>query len=131
MWPSRWSRPTATRPGYALIKRFAASGSLIGERAQHDAAHAGLERRVVDLAAACLHRHVTAAAIALIDLGVHGPVTLGRVEVDDVDPRRALRCEVLGDRDRVVAVVGLAVEVAFGEAHDAAAAQIDGGIQIH
>ena len=52
------------------------------------------------------------------------------VEVDDVEPSRPLVDEARGDRDRVVAVDRLAVEVAADEPHDAAAAQVDRGQQV-
>ena len=47
------------------------------------------------------------------------------VEVDHVEPARAGRGEPLRHRDRIVAVRGLALEVALAQADDSAAAQVD------
>ena len=54
----------------------------------------------------------------------------GRVEVDDVDPGRALGLEGQGLGHRVVAVDGLAAVVALVEAHAPAVAQVDGRIEL-
>ena len=106
-------------------------------RAHHDAGDAGVGERpgVVDRAhaAAGLHgrppgdrgddrRH---------DAAVRRLTRARRVEVDDVDPRRALLGEVRGDGDGVVAVHGLGRVVALAQPHDVAAAQVDRGIETH
>ena len=52
------------------------------------------------------------------------------IEIDDVDPRRTLIGEGGGDGDGIVAVLGLLVVVALQQPHDAAAAQVDGRVQL-
>src|SRR5262249_60854049 len=51
--------------------------------------------------------------------------------VDDMEPARAERFPAPRDHDRVVAVDRLAREVALGETHAAATAEIDGRIDDH
>ena len=55
----------------------------------------------------------------------------GGIEVDDVDPARALRGEVARDADGIRVVDGLRGEVAAEQAHRVAAAQVDGGIEVY
>ena len=60
--------------------------------------------------------------------GRSGP---GRVEVDDVNPARALRFELARDRDRVRVIDRLRVEVTTKQPHRVAAAQIDGRVEVY
>src|SRR5690606_15369480 len=63
--------------------------------------------------------------------GVGGLTGARRVEVDAVDPRRALGLEPQRHLDRVVAVDDPRVEVALHQLHDLATEQVDGGEQVH
>src|SRR5690606_35274560 len=65
------------------------------------------------------------------ELAVVGLAGAGGVEVDHVDPRHAGGLEPQRDLDGVVGMDGLAVEVALDELDDLAAAQVDGGVQVH
>ena len=84
--------------------------------ADHHAVHAGRESvaRVVDRAhaATALHRARHVGADRLDHAEVRVAAVTGGVEVDHVDPARALRGEAARDRDRIVVVDGLGVVVA-------------------
>ena len=55
----------------------------------------------------------------------------GRVEVDDVDPARAVRFEATRDRDGILVVDGLGREVAAQEAHRVPVPQVDGREEVY
>ena len=62
-------------------------------------------------------RQATAAAIGAIGRGGRGLAGTGGVEVDHVDPPRAVGLELARDRDGIVVVDGLGREVAPEQAH--------------
>src|SRR2546425_69908 len=62
------------------------------------------------------------------EVRLHGPADTRAVEIDDVQPPRAGRLEAAGDRDGIVAVHGLAIELPLHQPHTTPPAQIDGGI---
>ena len=86
-----------------------------------DPRHAVIEKRCVAHAPARLHRYGYGAGDGHHDLAVR-PGSSSRIEIDDVNPRRARGLERTGDRDGVVVVHGLAVEVALMQSHHAASA---------
>ena len=109
-------------------------GVLDRRGADHDPAHTRVEER--------LRGGIVAHPAATLDRRLHGGRDRSdqlavvaraprRVEVDHVDPRGARGLVVLGDRDRVVAIGGLAPEVALDQVHHASAAQVDGRVEVH
>ena len=109
---------------------------ILDGRAPHDhAVHAGREpvTGVVDRA------HTTTALHPHVDVGTdrfdHSQVCLAAVargvEIDDVDPPRALRGEVTRDRDGIVAVNRFRVVVAAEQAHDLPFEHVDRRVQVH
>ena len=132
--PPRWSSPTAT--GTTAATSSTSAGSAHRRRPHHDAGDAGVGEGlgVVDASARrrrsarppARRRRRRSRPTAGRFAGSPGP---RGVEVDDVDPRRALGAEVGGDGDRVVAVDRLGRVVALAQAHDVAAAQVDRRVQ--
>ena len=53
------------------------------------------------------------------------------IEVDEVDPRRGVGCELHGDAHRVVVEGGLAVVVALQESNHRSVAEVYGGDNLH
>jgi hypothetical protein len=103
-------------------------------RPEHDALHAGVERR--------LDRVLVAKPTSKLDrsaerhdvahrLQVLGPAGERPVEVNDVKEARRLVRPAAGGVERVVVVADLATVVALGEPHDVAAANIDRGVEDH
>ena len=64
---------------------------------------------------------------SLDSVGVHGPPLARAVEIDDVQPLRALFDPAARGVGGVLIEDGLAVVIALGEAHAASAADVDGG----
>ena len=86
---------------------------------------------IVTHASPGLHGHVDRRRDRTDHRTVHRLTGARRVEVDDVDPRRAGCGEGTRLRDGIVAVHRLAVVVTLVEPHTAATEQVDGGIQVH
>ena len=80
--------------------------------------------------AAGLHRHAECGDPAQM-LGIGLGTVLGAVEVDHVQPLCAAVDPALGGVERVGVVGGLGVEVALAQPHGAAAADVDGGVEVH
>jgi hypothetical protein len=106
--PSRASMPTTMRPGKRRAEPLAEIGVADGDRPDDRARGAGVEHgadgRLVAEPAADLHRHVDGAADARDDVGLHGRARACAVEVDDVEPARAVVPPAARHRDGVVAV---------------------------
>src|SRR5581483_5938472 len=100
-----------------------------GSGAEDRALRAGIEhaRERVEIAqaAADLHRNRERGTDAGDQRPLRPRASRRAVEVDDMEPRRALARPALGHRDRIVAVRGLRREVALHEAHAAAAPEVD------
>ena len=111
---------------------------LQGGRAEHDPLHARLQhlgdRLLRADAAAGLHPDALGRRRQADDVAQYGALVrhagARRVEVDDVDPAGAAGDVARRQRVRV-AVALLAVEVALGQAHGRAGAQVDGREQLH
>ena len=106
-----------------------------GDRADHDASRTRGEHRGdrvhVAQAAADLHRDRHGTADLAHQMRLQRPASARAVEVDDVQPRRAGRGPGSRDRDGIVAVHRLPVELALHEPDAAATAQVDRRIDDH
>ena len=132
----RTSRPDRDPAGPAAGEPADELGLLERGGADHDPGHAGVEQRLGRRPRRGRPRRpAPACRTDAGDRGDHRPVhrlaAARRVEVDDVDPRRAGVGEHPRLADRVVAVDGLAVEVALVQAHAPPVAQVDRGVQLH
>jgi hypothetical protein len=128
-FPSRASSPIATRSGCAEPR------VLHGDRAHDHAGRTGREHRGhggrVAQPPAHLHRNVDGAADGLDELRLHRTPLARAVEIDDVQPARARGLPAPRDRDRIVAVDRLLIELALEETHAPPAAQVDRGVDDH
>jgi hypothetical protein len=112
-----------------------ARGLPHSDRPQHDARRARLDHRLdgrrVAHPAAHLHRDADRRTDRRDQRRLDRTAGTRTVEIDDVEPARAQRLPAARDAHRIVAVDGLAREVALGEAHAATAAQVDGRVDDH
>ncbi len=88
----------------------------------------GRAEAAADLQPAALARDETREQRAVLLAALAGA---RGVEIDHVQPARALRREAVGEGLGVGAEVGRRVEASLDEAHDAAVDEIDGGDDIH
>ena len=107
------------------------------ERADEHAVDAGGERLVDRLGRAEAAADLQPAALARDEAREQRAVLLAAlsgargVQIDHVQPARALRREAVGEGFGIGAEVGRRVEASLDEPHDVAVDEIDGGEDIH
>src|SRR5262249_9721678 len=105
------------------------------DRSQHHPRGAGVEHRLDRRGVAQPAAHLNGDADRAADGGdqrrLYRPPGTRAIEVHDVDPPCPQRLPATGKDHGVVAVDGLAREIALGKTHAAAAAQVDCGIDDH